>query len=276
MLDRFNRMQNNDLGIVAWIFVVVLAIACADLVMRWLLRRLERQAVKSENFWDDAFVRAFRPPASVLIWVLGISWVAEVVQHTGGGALFAFIRPLREVLVISSLTWFVVRFTKDAEQGLVSSRQANSSMDQETIHTLGRLLRTAVVVTAVLVTLQTLGYNISGVLAFGSIGGIAISFAAKDMLANFFGGVMVYLDRPFAVGDWIRSPDRAIEGTVERIGWRSTRIRTFDQRPASTLCSQCGIYHDSGGKSVAHAQSSHQRNHWYSLLRFSCRRQYCQ
>ncbi len=85
--------------------------------------------------------------------------------------------------------------------------------------------------TPVPVTLQTLGYNISGVLALGSIGGIAISFAAKDMLANFFGGVMVYLDRPFAVGDWIRSPDRAIEGTVEHIGWRSTRIRTFDQRP---------------------------------------------
>lgn len=231
MLDRFNQLQNNDMGIVAWIFVVVLAIACADQVMRWLLRRLQRQTEKSLNFWDDAFVRAFRAPASVLIWVLGISWVAQVVQYASGGALFVFIAPLREVLVIASLTWFVVRFFKYAEQGLVSSHQANSSMDQETIHTLGRLVRTAVVVTAVLVTLQTLGFNISGVLAFGSIGGIAISFAARDMLANFFGGVMVYLDRPFAVGDWIRSPDRAIEGTVEHIGWRSTRIRTFDQRP---------------------------------------------
>ncbi|MDA0979464.1 MAG: mechanosensitive ion channel family protein, partial [Proteobacteria bacterium] len=53
----------------------------------------------------------------------------------------------------------------------------------------------------------------------------------KDLLANFFGGLMVYLDRPFAVGDWIRSPDRDIEGTVESIGWRLTVIRTFDQRP---------------------------------------------
>ena len=52
-----------------------------------------------------------------------------------------------------------------------------------------------------------------------------------NKMSNFFGGMMVYLDRPFSVGDWIRSPDRDIEGTVEDIGWRLTTIRTFDQRP---------------------------------------------
>jgi MscS family membrane protein len=82
-----------------------------------------------------------------------------------------------------------------------------------------------------LVVLQTLGYSVSGVLAFGGIGGIAVGFAAKDLLANFFGGLMVYLDRPFKVGDWIRSPDQDIEGTVVKIGWRLTTIRTFDKRP---------------------------------------------
>jgi len=73
--------------------------------------------------------------------------------------------------------------------------------------------------------------SVSGLLAFGGIGGIAVGFAAKDLLANFLGGLSIYLDRPFAVGDWIRSPDRSIEGTVEDIGLRVTRIRTFDQRP---------------------------------------------
>jgi MscS family membrane protein len=63
------------------------------------------------------------------------------------------------------------------------------------------------------------------------MGGIAIGFAAQDLLANFFGGLFIYTDRPFSVGDWIRSPDRNIEGTVEKIGWRVTRIRTFDKRP---------------------------------------------
>jgi MscS family membrane protein len=79
--------------------------------------------------------------------------------------------------------------------------------------------------------LQSVGVTISGLLAFGGIGGIAVGFAAKDLLANFFGGLSIYLDRPFTIGDWVRSPDREIEGTVEDIGWRLTRIRTFDQRP---------------------------------------------
>ena len=79
--------------------------------------------------------------------------------------------------------------------------------------------------------MQTLGFSISGVLAFGGVGGIAVGFAAKDLLANFFGGLMIYLDRPFSVGDWVRSPDKEIEGTVEDIGWRQTRIRTFSKRP---------------------------------------------
>jgi MscS family membrane protein len=76
-----------------------------------------------------------------------------------------------------------------------------------------------------------LGISISGMLAFGGMGGLIVGMAAKDLLANFFGSIMIYLDRPFNIGDWIRSPDRSIEGTVEKIGFRLTVIRTFDKRP---------------------------------------------
>jgi MscS family membrane protein len=58
-----------------------------------------------------------------------------------------------------------------------------------------------------------------------------VGFAAKDMLANFFGGLTIYMDRPFVVGEWIRSPDKDIEGTVEYIGWRHTRVRAFNKNP---------------------------------------------
>ena len=91
--------------------------------------------------------------------------------------------------------------------------------------------RIALWVVAGIMILQSLGVSVSGLLAFGGFGGIAVGFAARDLLANFLGGLSIFLDRPFAVGDWIRSPDREIEGTVEDVGWRVTRIRTFDQRP---------------------------------------------
>jgi MscS family membrane protein len=104
-------------------------------------------------------------------------------------------------------------------------------VDQTLVHGIGKLIRAAVFITTTLIILQTMGVNITGLLAAGGVGGIAAGLAARDLLANVFGGLTVYMDRPFAVGDWIRSPDREIEGTVENIGWRRTIIRTFDKRP---------------------------------------------
>lgn len=104
-------------------------------------------------------------------------------------------------------------------------------MDKTTVMALSNILRASIVITSLLVVMQTLGYSVSGVLAFDGIGVIAVGFAAKDILANFFGGLMVCLDRPFSVGDWIRSPDKNIKRVVEHTGWRRTCIRTFDKRP---------------------------------------------
>ena len=92
------------------------------------------------------------------------------------------------------------------------------------------MLRGTIAITTALIILQNLGINIGGLLAFGGVGGIAIGLAAQDIFKNVFGGFTIYVDRPFAVGDWIRSPDREIEGKVEQIGWRVTAIRTFNKR----------------------------------------------
>jgi len=135
---------------------------------------------------------------------------------------------VRDVGVLLCITWFVLGIIRGAENMYIATSER---LDETTAHALGKLLRLVVFITAGLVILQTLGYSISGVLAMGGVGGIAIGFAAKDLLANFFGGLIVYLDRPFAVGDWIRSPDREIEGTVEKIGWRVTQIRNFQSQP---------------------------------------------
>jgi MscS family membrane protein len=126
----------------------------------------------------------------------------------------------------------LVRFIQRIEDNIIKrSEQEEIAYDRTTVDAIGKLLRISVIITAFLVALQSLGYSVSGVLAFGGIGGLVVGFAAKDLLSNFFGGLMIYLDRPFSVGDWIRSPDQEIEGTVEKIGWRLTQIRTFDKRP---------------------------------------------
>ncbi len=214
------------------VFLVVFTALVADFLQRRVLDRLAKRLKKTRNPWDDALLYSARKPLSVLIWVLGISFAAEIVNHQTDFGLGAVIDPARSVLSIVVIAWFVVRLIRQTELNIIAERKAkDEGIDVTTLDAVAKLLRLSVIITAVLVTLQTLGFSISGVLAFGGVGGIAMGFAARDLLANFFGGLMIYLDRPFSVGDWIRSPDRNIEGVVEKIGWRLTMIRTFDKRP---------------------------------------------
>ena len=108
---------------------------------------------------------------------------------------------------------------------------AQKKRDETTVQAIAKVFRLFFMVMGALTIMQTFGLSLSGLLTFGGVGGLIVGLAAKDLLSNFFGGMMIYFDRPFKVGDWIRSPDRQIEGTVERIGWRMTIIRTFDKRP---------------------------------------------
>lgn len=213
------------------VFVLVLLTLLARYALTFFLHKLESQFKKTANLWDDAMLEAARKPLGFLVWLMGFSLVLEILIHKSPAVIFATVAPARELLVIMLLSWFLIRVIRQAEMRLITNEYREEPMDETTVLALGKLLRITIIITSVLVVLQTMGYSISGVLAFGGVGGIAVGFAAKDLLSNFFGGLMIYLDRPFAVGDWIRSPDKEIEGTVESIGWRQTRIRTFDKRP---------------------------------------------
>jgi MscS family membrane protein len=208
------------------VFLIVFATLATKYAASRFFAHLSVRVERTHNKWDDALIHSLKGPASLVIWVVGISWAAEVMLDESDLVTNKFIDSARYVVIIVLLGMFVTGFIRRAEQNFILD-----DMDETTVNMIGKLLRVSITITAVLMILQTLGVSISGVLAFGGIGGIAIGFAAQDLLANFFGGMIIYLDKPFKVGDWIRSPDRQIEGTVESIGWRQTVIRTFDQRP---------------------------------------------
>ncbi|MDJ0833510.1 MAG: mechanosensitive ion channel family protein [Gammaproteobacteria bacterium] len=212
------------------VFLVVLATVVANFIARRLLARLAHKLGQNDSQWDDVLLDAASRPLAWLIWIVGIIFAADIIYAETNTSIFLANDTIRDIGTLVCITWFLLRFIKGAES-VALSRKAESGIDQHTAEAIGKLVRLAIIITAVLVTMQTLGYSISGILAFGGVGGIAVGFAAKDLLANFFGGLMIYLDRPFQVGDWIRSPDKELEGTVENIGWRMTQIRTFDKRP---------------------------------------------
>ena len=213
------------------LFLIVLVVLSLGYILNRVIDRLEKRASQTKTVWDDALVEASRKPLVWLVWILGVNFAATVAAEKMNSPLQALIDPVNRLAFIVLGAMFLNNFIKRAEHNLISPEFISDPVDPTTVKAVAKLLRASVIITALLIAMQLFGYSISGLLAFGGIGGIAVGFAAKDLLANFFGGLMIYLDRPFSVGDWVRSPDKEIEGTVEDVGWRLTRIRTFDKRP---------------------------------------------
>lgn len=212
------------------LFALLLGAGVVHVLLGVLLNRLHKFARLSEHSWDDVVITALETPLRCALWVL----VGYALLHisTLAPSLQDVLMRANDTLLIFLLAWFAHRLISGVEAELLSSpRGAETSTEKATVRSTSKLVRITMWIVAALMVLQSIGVSIEGLLAFGGIGGIAVGFAAKDLLANFFGGISIYLDRPFTVGDWIRSPDKQIEGTVESIGWRLTVIRTFDQRP---------------------------------------------
>ncbi len=236
MTEYFDRIS-AFVGLPGWVlqaFVVILAALLLEFVYRIFVGKLAGLAEKTRHLWDDALVYAGKRPVSLLIWWQGLVMAARVIEpHTEAiGFSPDFLNALQQLGLVVAATWFFFRLATGFENAFVAERRKrNESVDITTVSVLGRIVRIAVILTGALTILSILDIPISGFLAAGGVGGIAVGLAARDLLANFFGGFMVFMDRPFSVGDWIRSPDKEIEGTVVHIGWRMTTIRKFDRRP---------------------------------------------
>ncbi len=217
---------------IAYVFLIVLVIGLLDLLHKKLLVRLIAGAEGSKNIWDDILVYSLRKPIRLLIWVLGCHLIVDILLTQTSAGIFQVFSLVGKLGFIISLAWFLSNLIREIERHTIEHKlKISERLDETATSAISKILLAAVYITTVLVLLQSSGFSISGVLAFGGVGGIAVGFAARDLLANFFGGLMIYMDRPFVVGDWVRSPDKEIEGIVEHIGWRLTRIRRFDRRP---------------------------------------------
>ncbi len=231
LLNTF-KVQSEATRLFIQVFSIVFCTLLLNFVSSGILRRLHKKSKLTTTPWDEVLIDAVRKPATVLIWIVGIAFAAKVLHQNTASAILESVPTVRDIAIILCIGWFLQRFIARVEANLLKRTPENGkNIDQTTINAIGKLLRISVMITIGLIILQQLGFSITGVLAFGGIGGVAIGFASKELLSNFFGALMIYMDRPFAVGDWIRSPDRNIEGTVTDIGWRITTITTFDSRP---------------------------------------------
>ena len=228
-MEKILQDYNLDHWIVKFL-VIIFIIIIINITTRLFLGSLRKQFKKTNNIWDDCIINSIYRPFTILVWILGVVFTLEAFNNDLKIFNISndFLIDLKRAGIIFVIALFLSNLSKNFQQAIVANNVSNNiDVDEATYEAIAKIIRLSIIITSGLIILQTFGFSISGVLAFGGIGGVAVGFAAKDMLANFFGGLMIYLDRPFRKGDWIRSPDREIEGTVENIGWRQTSIRNF-------------------------------------------------
>jgi MscS family membrane protein len=194
-------------------------------VDRWLTKLAERTSTEA----DDRILQAFRRPAFFLVYIAGFYLALEVLKLPLDPInLPRFITALFTSLLIVDAAWFLYSATDILALYLKRfTAGTESKLDDQLVPIVRKGCRVVVVLLALVMIIQNLGYSVSSLLAGLGLGGLAFALAAKDSLANMFGSITIFTDRPFQVGDWIKAS--GVEGTVEDVGFRSTRVRTFEK-----------------------------------------------
>ncbi|MBI3191294.1 MAG: mechanosensitive ion channel family protein, partial [Pedosphaera parvula] len=230
-LDQVEWLQVSVMGNPLWQYLaaliyVALAFYASKLLDYVIHVQLRKLAAKSQTQMDDLILELVRGPVKIVAFVILLHVGLRVFAWPAWAN--TFISNALKIVVAGSFTYVTLKFV-DLAMGLWQKRleaAGEAVLDLQLFPVIRKSLKVFVVIVAVLVISQNLGMNVTGLLASLSIGGLAVGLAAQDTLSNLFGAVALFADKPFRVGDRIQLD--SIDGTVEAIGLRSTRIRNLD------------------------------------------------
>ena len=214
------------LGIILTIAIIL------HVALGYVIKYAKKATFKTKSIWGESIAESIRLPLNSVIWLMSVKMGIDAVAMEFNKKTFLWSNDLAKIAIIVAISWFLLRLTSAFVQNIVEIKRKNGGdFDITTLGAVSKLIRLTITLVTTLIVLQNLGISISGLLAAGGVSGLVIGFAAKDLLANLFGGLTIYLDKPFKVGDWIRCKEKSVEGVVEYLGWRHTRIRAFNKNP---------------------------------------------
>ena len=188
---------------------------------------VKKYTASTENDLDDKIADQIEEPIAIAFVLLGFWLAYSHLVFEGSGETIAQIFQIAFVL---DLTWLLSRLLDALVEGLLirSAARDKSSMINQIGPILRKSVRSIVWILGVITSMNNAGYDVAALLAGVGIGGLALAMAAKDFVANIFGGIAVFVDKPFQVGD--RIVVNGIDGTVQEIGIRSSRLITLEGR----------------------------------------------
>lgn len=248
-IDRFSESASRRIG--GWINAPVFAgitwlklLVCLMLVffvilferMVQLIFRAKVKGLSEDDpisLWLNQMIHALSRPLTLFIWVYGV-YVAlsPLYGHfrtpLGANPVHTAAAKAADIGVAIALIWFTYRLVHVVDIRLKKwAAGTESTIDDVLVPIVGKTLRVFIVIIGGIILLQNLtGVEIGPLLASLGIGGLAVALAAKDSIANFFGTITILFDKPFQIGE--RIVVDKYDGTVEHVGFRSTRIRTLN------------------------------------------------
>lgn len=225
----YSLLKSIAVSIVIFLGFLLLKNNFTHYVFKCLLRLTSRTPI------NDKILLAFEKPFKCLFVATGI-YLALRYLPLSMAADDLILRLFRTMIIIV-IVWGLYALS---DTGLLDEFKAKLNIDEILLSFFSKIFRFIVISIGLLVIAEEWNYNVSGLIAGLGIGGLAFALAAKDVLANIFAGIVIIMEKPFSIGDWIVTP--SVEGTVEDITFRSTRVRAFTQSlitvPNSTLANE--------------------------------------
>lgn len=210
------------LGISVGIFLLFLIFR--RLFTKYVFRMILRLLNKSKIHLLSTVFRSFQKPMEWLFIIIGLYLALRTYPYFNHEQLWYF--RIIKVAIIFLVAWGLLNlFSSSSNLFSKFNEHSNVKIDEILVPLLSKTLQIVIIAISMTIILQEFGYSIEGFIAGLGLGGLAVSLAAKEALANVLGGIVIISEKPFDLGDWILTP--SVEGTVEEIGFRSTRIRTF-------------------------------------------------
>lgn len=220
--------QDSFFGLKKWqwlgIFVALFLGFLMKLLLQSSMQLFDRTAQFLSSRMREQALQTIGKPLG-LIGATGV-WYFSLLFLKIDGLVFGVLNGVIQVIFGFSLIWLCYKLIDVASVSLMRvAERTESTLDDQLVPFAVRTLKVASALLGVLMVLQNMGINVFSLLAGLGLGGLAFALAAKDTAANLFGSIMILVDRPFKIGDWIIVD--SVEGNVEEIGFRSTRVRTF-------------------------------------------------
>ena len=229
ILDFLNQTSYASNSLMSWNYffiLLIMTLLLAKPIANSLFKLLELAASKTESSLDDQVIALMRPPLHFIIRIIGLYLAFHFLQLPQ--TLTEIIAHFFNSLILFSFFWILYRAVELVMQSMQHvGKKLGKTLHNDILNFFSKGLRVFIVLIGAMSMLQEWGFNVSGFVASLGLGGLAFALAAKDTAANLFGSLVIFSDKPFKVGDWIQTP--LVEGTIESVGIRSTRVRTFSQ-----------------------------------------------